>query len=163
MVTEAKTSAAAAQSSNRAGARIGRISELTVIVPLKPGGADTLRARLAATKGLFKGADRVGTLHFMRFVLLNNDTQMLFATAYDGDWDTYINDFATKIPNEMDGLFSVVEGWPGIKSPQVKDFIVKHQITATAWYSAYPDLTVAKIRRSARVASALDNLLKATG
>jgi hypothetical protein len=24
---------------------------------------------------------------------------MLFATAYDGDWDAYIDDFATKIPD----------------------------------------------------------------
>jgi hypothetical protein len=145
------------------GARIGRISELTAIVPLKPGGADALRARFAATNRLFKGADRVGTLHFMRFVLLNNDTQMLFATAYDGDWDTYIDDFATKIPDEMDELFSAVEGWPGIHSPQVKGFIAAHQLTATAWYSAYPDLTVADIHRNARVASALDDLLTAAG
>ena len=37
----------------------------------------------------------------MRFVFLDNDTRMLFATAYDGDWDTYIDDFATKIPDFM--------------------------------------------------------------
>ena len=27
----------------------------------------------------------------------DDDTRILFATTYDGDWDTYINDFATKI------------------------------------------------------------------
>ena len=54
----------------------------------------------------------------MRFVFLDNDTKMLFATAYDGDWDPYIDDFATKIPDDMDIIFSAFEGWPGIRSPQ---------------------------------------------
>lgn len=41
------------------------------------------------------GAQRVSTLHDMRFVMFDNGTRILFATAYDGDWDAYINDFAT--------------------------------------------------------------------
>jgi hypothetical protein len=49
----------------------------------------------------------------MRFVFLDNDTKFLFATAYDGAWDPYIDDFATKIPDEMDIIFSAFEGWPG--------------------------------------------------
>ena len=35
----------------------------------------------------------------MRFVFLDNDTKLLFATAYDGEWDAYIDDFVTKIPD----------------------------------------------------------------
>ena len=38
----------------------------------------------------------------MRFVFLDNDTKLLFATAYDGDWDAYIDDFVTKIPDYLD-------------------------------------------------------------
>ena len=38
----------------------------------------------------------------MRFVFFDNDTRMLFATAYDGEWDAYIDDFVTKIPDYMD-------------------------------------------------------------
>jgi hypothetical protein len=34
----------------------------------------------------------------MRFVFLDNDTRLLFATAYDGDGTPYIEDFASKIP-----------------------------------------------------------------
>ena len=80
--------------------------------------------------------DRVGTLHNLRFVFLENDTKMLFATAYDGDWDDYINDFATKIPAYMDLLFSAVPGWPGIHDPSVKDFIASIQVPASRWYVA---------------------------
>ena len=57
----------------------------------------------------------------MRFVFLENDTKMLFATAYDGDWDAYIDDFATKIPDYLDIIDSAWEGWPGIRDPHAKD------------------------------------------
>ncbi|MGH7727192.1 MAG: hypothetical protein ACREM2_00150 [Vulcanimicrobiaceae bacterium] len=149
--------------SNRVGLRQGIVSELTVIAPLKPGGGAKLRAVLAALGGRFEQADLVGTVHDMRFALLDNDSKLLFATAYDGDWDTYIDDFATKIPEAMDLLFSEVEGWPGIASPTVKDFIAEHQLTALAWYCAYPDASVAQIRRGARVLTAVENLLDAAG
>ena len=95
----------------------------------------------------------------MRFVFLDNDTKLLFATAYDGDWDPYIDDFATKITDQMDVIFSACEGWPGIRSPKVKDWIVKHQIPAEGWYVAHPDLTVRDIHRLKRVGKAVDEFL----
>jgi hypothetical protein len=85
-------------SAGRVGLKSGGVSELTSIVDLKPGGADRLRRIFAMVRGNFSGANRVATLHDMRFVFLENDTKMLFATTYDGDWDTYIDDFAMKIP-----------------------------------------------------------------
>ena len=99
----------------------------------------------------------------MRFVFLDNDTKFLFATAFDGEWDPYIDDFATKIPDEMDIIFSAFEGWPGIHSPDVKDWIVKHQIPAEGWYVAYPDLTVAESGRLKRVGKAVDEFLEKIG
>jgi len=146
---------------NRAGLRDGQISELTVIVPMKEGGAAKLRAILGSQGGKFVLADKVGSVHDMRFVFLENDTKLLFATAYDGDWESYINDFATLIPDAMDLLFSNALGWPGIHSAEVKDYIAKYQITAVGWYVAYPDATVAEIRRGQKIASALDSLLDA--
>jgi hypothetical protein len=93
------------ESAGRTGSRQGTVSELTVIAPFAPGGAARLRAFLQARNGNFDDTDKVGTVHDMRFVLLDNDTKMLFATAYDGDWDVYIEDFVAKIPNEMDVIF----------------------------------------------------------
>ena len=51
---------------------------------------------------LSPGAVKVGTLHEMRFVFFDNDTRMLFATSFDGDWDTYIDDFIALIPDYLD-------------------------------------------------------------
>jgi hypothetical protein len=159
----ARTDAARTQSAGRLGVRQGKVSELTVIAPLAAGGAKRLRGLLQLLDGDFQGAAKVGTVHDMRFVFLDNDTRVLFATAYDGDWDPYIDDFATKIPDYMDLLFSNFEGWPGIHSPNVKDWIVKYQIPAEAWYVANPNLTVAETRRLERVGQAVDEFLDKVG
>lgn len=147
------------ESAGRVGFRQGNVSELTAIAPFAEGGAKRLRGLFKVLDGNFEGADKVGTVHDMRFVFLDNDTKMLFATAYDGDWDDYITDFATKIPDYMDLLFSAFEGWPGIHSPTVKDYIAKYQIPADAWYVANPNLTVVETRRLQRIDRALNEFL----
>jgi hypothetical protein len=147
------------QTAGRIGARQGKVSELTGIIPFAKGGAKRLRGLLQLLEGNFKGGDAVGTLHDMRFVFLDNDTKLLFATAYDGEWDAYIDDFVTKIPNSMDLIFCNLEGWPGIHDPSIKDWLVKHQVSAEAWYVANPNLTVAETRRLERIGKALEEFL----
>ena len=147
-------------SAGDAGLRSGQLSELTLIAPLKPEGARNLRLIFETLNGNLAGAREVGTLHDMRFVFLENDTKLLFCTCYDGDWDTYINDFATKIPEMMDLLFGNIEGWPGIKSPTVKEFILSKQITASAWFVSHPNLTVADITRLEKIGDGLNKLLE---
>src|SRR5512132_3691233 len=146
------------ESAGRTGARLGKVSELTIIVPLAPGGAKRLRAFLQLLGG-YADAGKVGTVHNMRFVFLDNDTKMLFATAYDGDWDAYIDDFATKIPDYLDIIDSAWEGWPGIRSPHAKDYLAKYQVAAEGWYVAHPDLTVAETERLKRNGKALEEFL----
>ena len=150
-------------SAGRVGVRQGTVSELTMIFPFAPGGARRLRAFLQLLNGNFDGANKVGTLHNMRFVFLDNDTKLLFATAFDGEWDPYIDDFATKIPDYLDILDCGLEGWPGIRSPEAKDYLASHQITAEGWYVANPDLTVAETKRIKRVGKAVDEFLDEIG
>jgi hypothetical protein len=157
LTTEARS--VPAESAGRVGRRQGKVSELTVIAPFTDGGAKRLRGLLNLLNGNFEGAEKVGTVHDMRFVFLDDDTKLLFATAYDGDWDPYIDDFATKIPDLMDILFSCFKGWPGLRSPDVKDFITRHQVPASAWYVANPGLTVAETRRLQKRGKALDDFL----
>lgn len=147
----------------RIGSQSGTVSELTAIADLKPGGADRLRRIFRAVRGNFSGASKVGTVHDMRFVFLDNDTRILFATTYDGDWEPYIEDFATRIPELMDLIFASVEGWPGIKDPSVKDFIAEHQVQAEGWYAAFPHLSVADTRRMLKNQHALDEFLDKVG
>ena len=164
MIAEAsEAQESSTESAGRIGIRQGKVSELTVIAPFAPGGAKRLRALLRLLNGNFRAGKKVGTLHNMRFVFLDNDTKFLFATAYDGEWDPYIEDFATKIPDDMDIIFSAFEGWPGIRSPKVKDGLAGHQIAAESWYVGSPDLTVAETRRLERIGHAVDELLDKIG
>jgi len=149
-------------SAGRVGARLGKVSELTMVVPLAPGGADRLRAFLKLLGGNLAGADKVGSVHDMRFVFIDNDTRMIFATTFDGDWDPYIDDFVTKIPDYLDIIDSAWEGWPGIRSAGAKDYLAKHQITAEGWYVGN-DLTVAETRRLQRLGAAVDEFLDKVG
>jgi hypothetical protein len=157
--TRELSAASGAQSAGRVGMRQGNVSELTMIAPFAKGGAKRLRGVLQLLKGSFQGTDAVGTVHDMRFVFLDDDTKLLFTTAYDGEWDTYIDDFATKIPDDLDLLFCNCEGWPGIHSASVKDWIAEHQVTAEGWYVGNPNLTVVEARRLERVGKALDEFL----
>ena len=145
------------------GATDGQAHELTAIAPLKPGGAERTRERL---KGRSEQArtrrDAMGTLHDLRVVFIDNDTRILFATTFDGTWDSYIDDFASKMPDQLDAVLADVEGYPGIHDPSVKDYIIKHQIKADEFYSAYPNTTVRQIRKGQRVLQAWEELLDAS-
>jgi hypothetical protein len=151
--------ATGALNAGRIGARQGKVSELTGMFPFTEGGAKRLRGLLELLEGNFKLADAMGTVHDMRFVFLDNDTKLLFATAYDGEWDAYIDDFATKVPDALDILFCNAVGWPGTRSPEVKDWIAGHQLAAESWYVASPNLTVAETKRLERIGKALDEFL----
>jgi hypothetical protein len=150
--------------SNQSGARPGLVSgrshEMTLIMPLKPGGAERLRKKLGPDK--FPGGwalDRVGTVHDLRFAIIDNDTRLLFASTYDGDWDAYINDFAAKIPDEIDAVFGEVEDFRGIRSPNVKDDIVKYQVSSLYFYSAYPNASVRDVWKALKIKGGLDVVL----
>jgi hypothetical protein len=152
-------------SAGRIGARQGKVSELTVIAPLKQGGAKRMRAFFETLHGNIgnQSVEMVGTVHDMRWVFLDDDTKLLFASTYDGDWDPYIDDFATKIPDILDLQFGEIEGWPGVRNPAVKDFIVKYQVQAHYWYVANPDLTVVETKRLERISKPLDEFLDKMG
>jgi len=130
-------------------------------MPLKPGGADRMRKKLDDTYNatVQSTSNRIGTLHDMRFVIFDNDTRLLFASTFDGDWDAYINDFATIAPEQIDLQFGEVEGYPGVRSPDIKDFVAKHQVTATSFYSAYPNASVRDVWKALKIKEAFNNLL----
>ena len=106
-----------------------------------------------------KNTDRIGTVHDLRFVIFDGDSRVIFASTFDGDWESYINDFGTILPDEIDLLFHECAGYPGIHSPAIKDWIVEQQVTAVGFYSAYPDASVREVWKALKAKRALDALL----
>jgi hypothetical protein len=145
----------------RPGTKAGQASEFTLISKLKPEGAERVRGLLADgfTGERQTNTDRIATVHDLRFVIFDNDTRIIFASTFDGDWESYINDFATILPDEIDLLFHEFEGYPGIHSPEIKDWIVAQQVSAVGFYSAYPDASVREVWKALKAKKALDALL----
>ena len=42
-----------------------------------------------------EAAKALGTLHEARWVIFDNGTRVMFASSFDGTWDTYIDDFGS--------------------------------------------------------------------
>jgi hypothetical protein len=145
----------------RPGAKAGQSNEFTLISKLKPGGAERMRKLLADgfTGERQKNTDRIATVHDLRFVIFDNDTRIIFASTFDGGWDQYIDDFGSILPDEIDLLFHEFEGYPGIHAPDIRDWIVKQQVTAIGFYSAYPEASVRDVWKALKSKKALDALL----
>ena len=91
----------------------------------------------------------IGTLHEFRWVLLDDDRRLLFASAFDGSWVKYIQDFAaTKIGALIDKNLQHVEGWIGIQDPGVADWLLDRAVPAVHSGSAYPQPTVKQVLKA---------------
>ncbi|GAA2348146.1 hypothetical protein OKJ48_44055 [Streptomyces kunmingensis] len=149
---------------NRPGLQSGRIKEFTLYFHVKPGHGKLIRdvfrqpgfdERRGALSKL------IGTLHDMRWVLFDDDTRLMFSTNFDGDWDLYIDDFAAQAPDIFDTILEHTEDYPGLQDPNIKDYIVAHQVTACSYFCAIPDATVSDLRKALRVQDAFQQLLDA--
>lgn len=147
---------------SRPGMEQGRTNEFTLFFNVKPGhgqqirevfqspGFEEMRNRLR---------ERLDTLHDARWVLFDDDTRLLFASNFDGDWDAYIDDFASEVPALFDSVLEHTEGYPGINSPDIKDHVVAHQTTAISYFRTIPDATIKEIKKALRVQDAFQKLL----
>jgi len=146
-----------------AGLRTGTVAEFTMLAPVLPGGADKFRANLATTQGqaaYYEGL--LGTVHDLRIVLINNDTQVLFAATYDGDLLPYVADVFAKATPWLDAMFlGVLDGYAGGHDPGILDWVAKVQIQADLWYASNPTTTVKDVTRAQKVMQAFDALLDA--
>lgn len=107
---------------------------------------------------------RVGTIHFARWVFLDNRRRLLFASNYDGSLDSYMDDFINKAAFGLNLVFSNGIGWPptrfllfgGAEREQpFKHYLRRHQVPTQVWYKAYPGLTAAELAINTRVREGL--------
>jgi hypothetical protein len=103
---------------------------------------------------------RIQTIHFARWVFVDNDRRVLFASNYDGSHQAYMEDFINKVGWGLNIVFSNGFGYPrtnwlirdGSKNElRFKDTNRRHQIPTQVWYKAYPGLTAFDLARNTRI------------
>lgn len=85
---------------------------MNLVMPLKDksaiGRAFAAMAIAQNVDELYAGLDNVGTVHFARFVIIDNNLCMI--SVYDGDFSNYIRDFVATIGSVFDAVVKLVEG-----------------------------------------------------
>lgn len=103
---------------------------------------------------------RIKTIHFARWVFMDNNHRVFFASNYDGSHESYMDDFINKVGWGLNLLFSNGVGYPTtrwlIKEGAQREFPFKytqrrHQIPTEVWYKAYPGLTATDLVRNSRI------------
>ncbi len=126
---------------------------LTLVLTIKsPEDYDALTALLPQVRDQLENAfATINTVHFARVVFLDNNTKVAVITEFDGDFSTYVQDFAEHLGPVFDALFGhTVESPPlPVEDPEnlqaFIDFSQQYNVAVPYFYSAYPDLTVINI------------------
>jgi hypothetical protein len=156
--------ATSATSTPRPGINVGSTSEFSLFFHVKPGHEDALVEavrKLQHSPGYRPGdyALPIETIHEARFVPFDGGTRLLFATSFDGPWDAYMVDFASKPLQLFATIFEHVEGYTGLPDlAAVQAFILSAQSTAGGYSRNYPG-TVQEIRKALRVNEAFQQVL----
>ncbi|WP_218508939.1 hypothetical protein [Variovorax sp. dw_308] len=108
---------------------------------------------------------RIQTIHFARWVFIDDRRRVLFASDYDGSHESYMDDFVNKAAWGLNLVFSNGFGWPrtewlvfgGARHEQrFKHYQRRHQLPTQVWYRAYPGLTLGDLERNRRIRAGVD-------
>lgn len=145
------------------GLRYGKRGEATAIATLVPGGAQILRDRIGQFQAESRYVEaRIGTVHELRVVVINNDTQAVITVTYDGDFKPYLEDILREGGAWFDALFQGVwEGYGLSAEPETRQLILGSIVTAEMFYVCHQDLSVKDVARLKKLGSALSDLLDA--
>jgi hypothetical protein len=108
---------------------------------------------------------RVKTIHFARWVFLDDKRRLFFASNYDGSLESYMDDFINKVGWGLNLVFSNGVGYPrtnwlilnGAKDEQkFKRFIRRHELPTEVWYNAHAGLTAFDMERNTRIREGIE-------
>ena len=109
---------------------------------------------------------RIQSIHFARWVLLDNNRRVYFASNYDGSADSYMDDFINKVAWGLNLVFSNGIGYPRSRwlikggaeyEEKYKRTLRRNQFPSECWYKAYPGLTAVDLARNSRIRQGLQD------
>lgn len=143
-------------------------NHLTSLTEVKPGrfrltllklvlAVVNLGARHIFNKGNLGG---IPSIHFARWLLVNNGRHLVFLSNFDDSWEHYLGEFIDQASNGLTAVWSNTVGFPRTKwlilggardEQRFKYFARKSQAVTRLWYSAYPYLSVTNILNNAEI------------
>jgi hypothetical protein len=129
-------------------------NQLTLVTVVDPRYRDRAAAVLAVIDAYARRVSAPGslagisTIHFVRWLLIDDNRRLVMLSDYDGSWEAYIDEFAEMILSGLDAIWSTAIAFPpdGARDlPAFKRFLRTHQVPAEVFYSAYPDETILSI------------------
>ncbi len=109
---------------------------------------------------------RVQTIHFARWVILDDRRRLFFASNYDGSLEAYMDDFINKVGWGLNLVFSNGVGYPltrwlikdgAGREQEFKYYLRRHQLPTQVWYKAYPGKTAFELGRNSRIRYGVEN------
>jgi hypothetical protein len=139
---------------------------LTLVAKVKPGTADTIRnygARLVAALKTDPYVLAPLKLHYLRWVLFDNDTRFMYQGIFDINIDTYTEDAVALFRTiGMDTIFDNLEGFPSdwkTNIPAFIKFVRDHQCNSFLEYGEYPYVSSDEIKKALKARAAFSEML----
>jgi len=141
----------------------GQAQAITVLTAMKPGGSLFSRLVLGVLQRfpwLSLPLVRLSFIHFAHWGFIthipdNGPPQakerlkhhyLLFESNFNGRWDDYIECFAQDLSLQMRLIWNTSIGFPGpLPVRTFEDYIQKNSVTASYYWSAYPDATTTEV------------------
>jgi hypothetical protein len=109
---------------------------------------------------------RIRTIHFARWVFLDNRERVVFCSDYDGSVKSYMDDFINKVGFGLNLSFSSGIGYPRTNwlvldgcadERKYEEFLRRHTLPTEVWYKAYPGLTAIDLERNGRIRQGVES------
>jgi hypothetical protein len=142
----------------------GAQNPFTAVGEVKPGALrrTTMRIALAglgfACRHAFGREDLAGvtSIHFARWVPIDEGERLIFASSYDGSLESYMDDFISRLAWGINLVFSNGAGFPRTRwlvfggardEIAYKHYLRRHQVPTVVFYAAYPDFSAPNVDR----------------
>lgn len=138
----------------------------TIIAKVKPGKADIIRSYGDRIVKALEGSPDVLAplkLHYLRWVLFDNDTRFMYQGIFDTDFDKYTEDAimlftATGIDTVFENLEDFPADWKTNADAFIK-FVRDHHCPSFMEYAEYPYFTADEIKKALKMRHSFTEML----
>ena len=139
----------------------------TIVANVKPGRAEALRGYGEKVANALKADPNILAplkLHYLRWVLFDDDTRFMYQGIFDTDFDKYTEDAVVLFRTVgIDTAFENLEGFPmdwKTNTAAFVKFVREHQCNSFLEYGEYPYFTSDEIKKALKIKAALGEMLE---